>query len=159
MHMCPLLSFVWAVFRYRAMRICVYLLAKIDLLYARLPLQSLAGNLDLMDDNLLGHMDEKSVLALNGWRCAEYILRHVQNSDGFRMALRAIKLWAKRMTRFVHSQRAYHPGRHLYSNMLGLLGGISWSLLVARVRFLLHVTSSSLCRSYYLAPRQTPLRW
>lgn len=72
-----------------------------DLLYARLPLPTLPPVLDLMDDNMLRLMEEKSVLALNGWRCAEYIMRQVNNNDAFRTALRAIKLWAKRTSRLL----------------------------------------------------------
>jgi hypothetical protein len=51
---------------------------------------------------------------------AEQILRLVPNQQHFFVSLRAVKLWAKR--------------RRLYSNMVGLLGGISWAILVARVR-------------------------
>lgn len=66
------------------------------MLYARLHLPSISATIDLLDDTLLQYMDEKSVLSLNGWRTAEYIMRQVKNSEAFRMALRAVKLWAKR---------------------------------------------------------------
>jgi hypothetical protein len=37
-----------------------------DLLFARLPMSSIPDDIDMLDDNMLRNMDEKSVLALNG---------------------------------------------------------------------------------------------
>ena len=64
-------------------------------------------------------MDPKCIRSLNGFRSTEVILNKVPNTDTFRLALRAIKLWAK--------------CQGLYSNILGYLGGFSWAMLVAKI--------------------------
>lgn len=51
---------------------------------------------DLRDDMLLKNLDQKCVRSLNGCRVTDEILRLVPNIENFRLALRAIKLWAKR---------------------------------------------------------------
>lgn len=68
---------------------------EIDLLFARLALKEIPDNFDLRDDMLLKNLDPKSVRSLNGCRVTDEILRLVPNIDNFRLALRAIKLWAK----------------------------------------------------------------
>ncbi|KYQ91138.1 poly(A) polymerase [Tieghemostelium lacteum] len=98
----------------------VFLGIPIDLLFARLSLASIPEDLnDLIDESYLKNLDDKSILSLNGCRVADQILKLVPNIPNFRMALRCIKLWAKR--------------RAIYSNVLGLLGGISYALLTARI--------------------------
>ncbi|XP_022612748.1 poly(A) polymerase beta [Seriola dumerili] len=92
---------------------------EIDLVFARVAQKSIPENLDLLDDKLLQNMDEHCVRSLNGYRVTEEIMRLVPNIFNFRLALRAVKLWAKR--------------RNIYSNKLGFLGGISWAVLVARI--------------------------
>ena len=52
---------------------------------------------------LLKNLDEKCVRSLNGCRVTDEILRLVPNTDNFRLALRAIKLWAKSMA-VIHCQ-------------------------------------------------------
>lgn len=91
---------------------------EIDLLFARLTLKEIPDSFDLRDDTLLKNMEQKCVRSLNGCRVTDEILRLVPNIDNFRLALRAIKLWAKR--------------HGIYSNALGYLGGVSWAMLVGR---------------------------
>ncbi|XP_015833880.1 poly(A) polymerase type 3 isoform X2 [Tribolium castaneum] len=91
---------------------------EIDMLFARLLLKEIPDSMDLRDDLLLKNLDQKCVRSLNGCRVTDEILRLVPNVDNFRLALRAIKLWAKR--------------HGIYSNALGYLGGVSWAMLVAR---------------------------
>ena len=66
-----------------------------DLLFARLALPTVPSNLNLLDMNLLKNLDQRCVRSLNGSRVTDSILSLVPNQDTFRLALRAIKLWAK----------------------------------------------------------------
>ncbi|XP_060722237.1 poly(A) polymerase alpha isoform X2 [Tachysurus vachellii] len=91
---------------------------EIDILFARLALQTIPENLDLRDDSLLKNLDIRCIRSLNGCRVTDEILHLVPNIENFRLTLRAIKLWAKR--------------HNIYSNILGFLGGVSWAMLVAR---------------------------
>lgn len=91
---------------------------EIDLLFARLALKEIPDDFDLKDDMLLKNLDPKCVRSLNGCRVTDEILRLVPNVQNFRLALRAIKLWAKK--------------HGIYSNSLGYFGGVSWAMLVAR---------------------------
>uniref|UniRef100_A0A8C2QCZ6 Poly(A) polymerase n=1 Tax=Cricetulus griseus TaxID=10029 RepID=A0A8C2QCZ6_CRIGR len=91
---------------------------EIDILFARLALQTILQDLDLRDDSLLKNLDIRCIRRLNGCRVTDEILHLVPKIDNFRLTLRAIKLWAK-----------WH---NIYSNILGFLGGVSWAMLVAR---------------------------
>ncbi|KAF7989314.1 hypothetical protein HCN44_007988 [Aphidius gifuensis] len=91
---------------------------EIDMLFAKLALKEIPDSMDLKDDILLKNLDQKCVRSLNGCRVTDEILRLVPNIENFRLALRAIKLWAKK--------------HGIYSNSLGYLGGVSWAMLVAR---------------------------
>lgn len=69
---------------------------EIDLLFARLALKEIPDDFDLSDDMLLKNLDQKCVRSLNGCRVTDEILRLVPIIESYRLALRAIKLWAKR---------------------------------------------------------------
>lgn len=91
----------------------------IDLLFARLNLISIPEDLDLCDSSLLRNLDEKCILSLNGSRTTDEILKLVPNPQAFHLALRCIKLWAKR--------------RGIYSNAMGYVAGVALGLLTARI--------------------------
>ncbi|KAI9312351.1 Poly(A) polymerase central domain-containing protein [Dichotomocladium elegans] len=91
----------------------------IDFLCAPLTIARIPDDLELADNNLLKGVDDKCIRSLNGSRVTDEILRLVPNIDTFRIALRTIKLWAKR--------------RGVYSNVMGFLGGVAWAMLVARI--------------------------
>lgn len=91
----------------------------IDLICARLDLAQIPHSLTLSDKNLLRNLDEKDLRALNGTRVTDEILELVPKPIVFRIALRAIKLWAQR--------------RAIYANVFGFPGGVAWAMLVARI--------------------------
>lgn len=69
----------------------------IDLIFARLPnLSSVPKDMILSDKELLRGCDEINLRCLNGCRVTDEILALVPKTGVFKMALRAIKLWAKR---------------------------------------------------------------
>lgn len=68
----------------------------IDLIFARLIVSSVPLNLDLKNNDYLRGLDEKEVRSLNGTRVTDEILELVPQQKTFRLALRAIKLWAQR---------------------------------------------------------------
>ncbi|NXW64887.1 PAPOG polymerase, partial [Eurystomus gularis] len=110
---------------------------EIDLVFARLSMHIVSDNLDLGDDSCLSSLDIRCIRSLNGCRVTDEILRLVPNKENFRLALRAIKLWAKR--------------RGIYSNMLGFLGGVSWAMLVARTCQLYpNASASTLVNKFFL---------
>eukprot|EP01135_Chromosphaera_perkinsii_P003758 Nk52_evm4s255 gene=Nk52_evmTU4s255 len=90
----------------------------IDLLMAQLNISPIPENYDLLDVDVLKNLDQKDVRCLNGSRVTDQILKLVPNVSSFRLALRCIKLWAKK--------------RGIYANILGYLGGVAWAMLVAR---------------------------
>ncbi|QLQ78191.1 hypothetical protein HG537_0A04380 [Torulaspora globosa] len=91
----------------------------IDLICARLDVAQIPRSLTLSDKNLLRNLDEKDLRALNGTRVTDEILELVPKPIVFRIALRAIKLWAQR--------------RAIYANVFGFPGGVAWAMLVARI--------------------------
>ncbi|KAM4633528.1 poly(A) polymerase beta-like isoform 1-T1 [Polymixia lowei] len=110
---------------------------EIDILFARLALQTIPENLDLRDDRLLKNLDIRCIRSLNGCRVTDEILHLVPNIENFRLTLRTIKLWAKR--------------HNIYSNILGFLGGVSWAMLVARTCQLYpNAVASTLVHKFFL---------
>ena len=120
----------------------IHTLFQMDLLFARLALAVVPSNLNLLDITLLKNLDPKCVRSLNGCRVTDAILSLVPNQESFRLALRAIKLWAKSKADFEFLLCAlqlvygsivpFLSERGTYSNALGYLGGVSWAMLVAR---------------------------
>ncbi|CAK9301561.1 unnamed protein product [Gordionus sp. m RMFG-2023] len=92
---------------------------ELDLLFARLALKIVHKDENIRDETLLKNLDQKCVRSLNGSRVTDEILHLIPNIENFRLALRAIKIWAK--------------NHGVYSNVLGYLGGVSWAMLVARI--------------------------
>ncbi|XP_006632320.2 poly(A) polymerase alpha [Lepisosteus oculatus] len=110
---------------------------EIDILFARLALQTIPEDLDLRDDGLLKNLDIRCIRSLNGCRVTDEILHLVPSIENFRLTLRAIKLWAKR--------------HNIYSNILGFLGGVSWAMLVARTCQLYpNAVASTLVHKFFL---------
>lgn len=116
---------------------------ELDILFSRLALKNIPNDQDLREGFLLKNLDEKSVRSLNGCRVTDDILLLVPNHESFRLALRAVKHWAKR--------------RGIYSNVLGYLGGVSWAMLVARTCQLYpNAAPSTLLQKFFLVFRQWP---
>ncbi|OIW33788.1 Poly(A) polymerase [Coniochaeta ligniaria NRRL 30616] len=94
----------------------------IDLIFSRIPtLKQLPADKDwnLKDNSLLRGLDDGELRSVNGTRVTDEILDLVPEPTTFRLALRAIKLWAQR--------------RAIYANIMGYPGGVAWAMLVARV--------------------------
>lgn len=66
------------------------------MVFAQVARKSIPEKLDLLNNNVLKDTDKHCVRSLNGFRVTEEILRAVPNVYNFRLALRAVKLWAKR---------------------------------------------------------------
>ncbi|KAI0019020.1 Poly(A) polymerase [Xylariomycetidae sp. FL0641] len=73
----------------------------------------------LTNNEYLRGLDDRELRSLNGTRVTNEILNLVPEQSTFRLALRAIKLWAQR--------------RAIYANIVGFPGGVVWAMLVARV--------------------------
>ncbi|KAH7127716.1 Poly(A) polymerase central domain-containing protein [Dactylonectria macrodidyma] len=92
----------------------------IDLIFSRIIQKQLSPDFkDLKDSGLLRGLDEAELRSLNGTRVTDEILALVPEQSTFKLALRAIKLWAQR--------------RAVYANIMGFPGGVAWAMLVARV--------------------------
>jgi len=74
---------------------------------------------DLSNDDILLKADDQTARSINGVRVAKKLLELVPNINRFRLALRFIKFWARR--------------RGVYSNIMGYMGGVAWSICVARI--------------------------
>lgn len=92
---------------------------------------------------LLRNLDPKCVRSLNGCRVTDDILDLVPNHESFKLALRAVKLWAKK--------------RGIYSNVMGYLGGVSWAMLVARTCQLYpHAAAGTVVQKFFTVFSQWP---
>lgn len=95
----------------------------IDLIFSRIAtlmeIPPVTSEWNLLDNNLLRGLDEAELRSLNGTRVTDDILKLVPEQTSFRLALRAIKLWAQK--------------RAIYANIMGFPGGVAWAMLVARV--------------------------
>ncbi|OCK81606.1 poly(A) polymerase Pap [Lepidopterella palustris CBS 459.81] len=91
----------------------------IDLIFVSLALSAIPLDLTLKDKGLLRGLDDTGMRSVNGTRVTDEVLDEVPQPKTFRIATRAIKLWAQR--------------RGIYGNVFGFPGGIAWALLVARV--------------------------
>ncbi|OLN81818.1 Poly(A) polymerase pla1 [Colletotrichum chlorophyti] len=92
----------------------------IDLIFSRIAmLKQLPKDFNVQDSSLLRGLDEAELRSLNGTRVTDEILGLVPEEATFKLALRAIKLWAQR--------------RAIYANIMGFPGGVAWAMLVARV--------------------------
>ena len=83
---------------------------EIDLTFASLSSRTEIPKEDeFFDDGIpIVSLDTKSLVSLNGFRSTRKLLEMVPHKPVFKMALRAIKLWAK--------------NKGLYSNIMGFLG-------------------------------------
>lgn len=91
----------------------------IDLIFSRVMQKQLPADFNLSDNGLLRGLDDAELRSVNGNRVTSDIINLVPEKSTFRMALRAIKLWAQR--------------RAVYANIMGFPGGVAWAMLVARV--------------------------
>ena len=91
----------------------------VDLIFCSLQVSAVPKNQELSDINLLRGLDDTDLKCVNGTRVTRRILDLVPQTKVFRMALRAVKLWAK--------QRA------LYGNIVGYPGGVAYAMMVARI--------------------------
>jgi poly(A) polymerase len=91
----------------------------VDLIFSNLQVSSVPRGLELTDNNLLRGLDETDLRCVNGTRVTDRILQLVPQSRIFRIALRAVKLWAQR--------------RAIYGNVVGFPGGVAYAMMVARV--------------------------
>lgn len=65
-------------------------------------------------------MSEKCYKSFNGCRVANYLQRNfIENYPNFVNTLKLVKLWAK--------------NKGIYSNVIGYLSGIGWTILVAKI--------------------------
>jgi poly(A) polymerase Pap1 len=70
-------------------------------------------------DHHLLDIPQKTLTIINGYLVNQYILAIISNKSTFQVVLKYVRLWAKKC--------------YIYSNIFGFLGGISWSILVARI--------------------------
>eukprot|EP00948_MAST-09A_sp_MAST-9A-sp1_P000446 g446.t1 len=89
----------------------------IDLLFARLPVNKVPADLNILDDAILTGVDEATEKSLNGPRVTNMLTQIVPNYETFKTVLRAVRTWAKY--------------RGIYANKMGYLGGVNFAIMVA----------------------------
>ena len=97
---------------------------QIDLLYACLDVHHFNPNQVpiekiIKDENLFNQLSYVSQNSLNGLKATQNLLKSVPNIQNFRNTLRLVKFWATK--------------RGIYSNIFGYLGGVSYSIMVAKI--------------------------
>jgi poly(A) polymerase len=91
----------------------------IDLIFCSLQRDSVPMKMDLADNELLRGLDETDLRCVNGTRVTDRILTLVPQTRVFRIALRAVKIWAQK--------------RAIYGNVVGFPGGVAYAMMVARI--------------------------
>ncbi|KAK9695394.1 Poly(A) polymerase predicted RNA binding domain [Popillia japonica] len=91
----------------------------VDVFFARLPFTELHKSINLQDEMVLKNVDVKCFNSLYGVRVTNQILQLIPNIDQFRLAVKAIKLWAK--------------NNGVYGTTHGFLNDAAWTLLVTRI--------------------------
>ncbi|EME47451.1 hypothetical protein DOTSEDRAFT_69399 [Dothistroma septosporum NZE10] len=91
----------------------------VDLIFSTLHMASVPKDLQLKDSNLLRGLSETDLRCVNGTRVTDRLLQLVPETKTFRLALRAIKLWASR--------------RGVYGNVYGFPGGVGYAMMVVRM--------------------------
>lgn len=107
---------------------------QIDLLISRIPLQFLKENPRFFKAEVEHtphgyNLYEKELRSVNGYRTAIYLEKYCKEDGVYRIALKAIKMWAR--------------NRGIYSQIYGYLGGAALSIMLAKI--------------YQLYPHYTPL--
>jgi poly(A) polymerase len=108
----------------------------IDLIFAKVPsVNSIPRDMTLENKDILKGCDEANLRGLNGVRLTDELLGLVPHPVNFRMALRAIKLWAKSEYQKMPpaDKSSNEIGRAIYANVMGFPGGIAWAMLVAKI--------------------------
>ena len=102
-----------------------------DLLYCQTSFSVITGSFDVLQDfdAIVNVLDELSLRSINGARATERILDIISKLapedsfdeivNNYRVVLKSVKHWAKQ--------------RGIYSNVMGYIGGVSYSILVAKL--------------------------
>ena len=101
----------------------------INLIFARLALQSVPITLTLKNTSILCDLEDRNLRSLNETRVTDEILELFPQQKTFRTTLRGIKLWAQR--------------RAIYSNVIGFPGGVAWAMLIVKMCQLYHQATGS----------------
>ena len=88
-----------------------------DICFARLSMNSIPKDLDVVPTDILKGMDPECVRSINGIRETNAIIEAVPDFDIFIQMSKIVKYWAKI--------------KAVYGTAMGYLGGIGWTLLVA----------------------------